>query len=325
MKKLAILLALLMLAGCLTACSGKETPTSEAPQATAPIPESADAEPIEGTEAPAGSTAVPTEATDAPTEATDAPAEPSDVPAETDPAEEPSQDFMPDFTVDTIDGGTFTLSEALKDHELVLVNLWASWCGPCAYEFPFLQEAWEQYQDKVAVIALSVEPDDSVILLRNYASQKGLTFPIAKANGTDLLRTFSPMGYIPATILVGRDRAVLSVEIGSKESTQEFLDLFSAHLGADSQAADQCTYTIRCLDPEGNGVPGCMLSFCDEDLCVPVGTDNEGSAVFIGAPAAYHIQALSLPEGYVIDEERSTLEAGPSSTTILVYLKTETP
>ena len=41
-------------------------------------------------------------------------------------------EVLPDFTVDTIDGGTFTLSEALAEKDMVLINLWASWCGPCA-------------------------------------------------------------------------------------------------------------------------------------------------------------------------------------------------
>ena len=50
---------------------------------------------------------------------------------------------LPDFSAKTADGGVFTLSEALKDHELVLINLWATWCPPCNMEFPFLQKAYE--------------------------------------------------------------------------------------------------------------------------------------------------------------------------------------
>ena len=67
---------------------------------------------------------------------------------------------LPDFTVETIDGGTFTLSEALKEKDLVMINLWATWCGPCEREFPYMEEAYELYSDKVEIIALSVEPDD---------------------------------------------------------------------------------------------------------------------------------------------------------------------
>ena len=74
----------------------------------------------------------------------------------------PEAAYMEDFTVETSDGSTFTLSEALKDHDLALINLWATWCPPCEFEFPFLQEAWEKNADKVAVIAVSVEPEDTL-------------------------------------------------------------------------------------------------------------------------------------------------------------------
>ena len=59
-------------------------------------------------------------------------------------AAETSKDFLgkpfPDFTVTDSEGKTFTLSEALKDHEAVLINFWATWCDPCKNEFPMLNK-----------------------------------------------------------------------------------------------------------------------------------------------------------------------------------------
>ena len=68
--------------------------------------------------------------------------------------------FM-DFTAADTEGNTFTLSEALKDHEAVLLNIWATWCGPCQSEFPDLEKAYQQYKDKVAFIALSYDDGDT--------------------------------------------------------------------------------------------------------------------------------------------------------------------
>ena len=69
---------------------------------------------------------------------------------------------FPDFTATDSEGNTFTLSEALKDHEAVLINFWATWCGPCRNEFPYLNEAYGKYRDRVAFIALSTDPNDTI-------------------------------------------------------------------------------------------------------------------------------------------------------------------
>ena len=61
---------------------------------------------------------------------------------------EATKDFLgkpfPDFTVTDSKGKTFTLSEALKDHEAVLINFWATWCDPCKNEFPMLNKVYEE-------------------------------------------------------------------------------------------------------------------------------------------------------------------------------------
>ena len=229
-----------------------------------------------------------------------APAAASDpaAPGTTPPTEAPviTGELLPDFTVETIDGGTFTLSEALKTHELVLINLWATWCPPCKMEFPFLQEAWSQNADRVAVIALSIEAEDTVAVLQDFAKENGLTFPIGREEGTNLSR-FVTTG-IPTTILVDRYGQVKAVEIGAKTSTQEFLELFDGLTGEDYDAS-VCTYTVIAYgELTGDEVEGVTVNFCTDTTCTPVTTSALGRAVFTGPPAQYHGQIVSVPEGW---------------------------
>ena len=86
---------------------------------------------------------------------------------------------FPDFTVTDTEGNTFTLSEALKDHEAVLINFWATWCRPCNHEFPYLNEAYEKYRDRVAFIALSKENKDTTEKIAAFKKEKPL--PTARA------------------------------------------------------------------------------------------------------------------------------------------------
>ena len=199
-----------------------------------------------------------------------------------------------DFTVQTADGGVFTLSEALRDHELVLINLFATWCGPCEMEFPYLQQAWLQNADRVSVIALSVEPDDTNEILRSYAAERGLTFPMGREEGTGMSRFMK--NSIPTTVLVDRTGKVAAVEVGAKMSTEEFLELFDGFTG-DHYDPNLCTYTFMVYTGYHEGVEGAVINVCTDTACTPVTTDKEGVAVFTGVPAKYHVQIVSLPKG----------------------------
>ena len=131
---------------------------------------------------------------------------------------------LKDFSVTTYDGRTFTLSESLKTHDLVVINFWATWCGPCCREFPCLQEAWKLYSNRVDVIAMSVEENDTDEVLKQFTAEYGLEFSV----GRDELNMYRAMNgmYIPTTLIVDRNRRVVTVEIGSKNFTEEFTDLF---------------------------------------------------------------------------------------------------
>ena len=219
---------------------------------------------------------------------------PSPAPIPDEDSQNTDADYPADFTIDTADGGTFTLSEALQNYDLVLVNLFATWCPPCAMEFPNLQEAWSQRSDKVAVIALSIEPSDTLDVLRDYAIEKGLTFPIGRIDGTGMDKYLD--GAIPTTVMIDRIGKVAEVEVGARPYTDYFLDLFDSYTdpGYDPSVI---TLTITAYDANWNGLAGVELSICDDDSCVLLQTDESGNAVFSGVPKIYHVQILGVPDG----------------------------
>lgn len=140
-------------------------------------------------------------------------------------------DKIQDFTFTTYDGQNITLSEVLKEKEAVLINIWATWCGPCRNEFPFLEEAYKQYQDKVEVIALSCEPSDTDDVLASFAADMGLTFKIGR-DPVNFLYALG-IGSIPTSLMIDRFGTICFIESGSQPSVEAFTRLFDAFLGED--------------------------------------------------------------------------------------------
>ena len=132
---------------------------------------------------------------------------------------------VPDFTVKTLGGGSFTLSESLKTHDLVVINFWATWCGYCVSEFPFLEEAWEQYSDRVDVLALNVWDEQSPdTFLSWFVGHFGLKFPAGR-DRMKLLDGMDPDG-IPLTMFIDKNRCLVYILENSASSAKEFTALF---------------------------------------------------------------------------------------------------
>jgi thiol-disulfide isomerase/thioredoxin len=136
---------------------------------------------------------------------------------------------MEDFSIETLSGKNYTLYEALETHDLMVINFWASWCGPCQYEFPFLEEAWEKYSDRIGVVAISVEENDTGAILDNFVKEYGLKFTVM-SDSDKLNQKFGIYG-VPTTIIVNKDKKIVAVEVGAKTSTEEFTNLFDKLLG----------------------------------------------------------------------------------------------
>lgn len=138
-------------------------------------------------------------------------------------------DIMYDFTVTDNSGVSTTLSEVLKEKKMVLLNFFYTTCGPCVTEFPYMQEAYEVYQDKVGIIAL--DPMDDNAAVEGFKNNMGLTFPMAACQPA-WSSTFSLQGY-PTSIVVDRYGMICLIEVGGLTSSRPFNSIFEVFSADD--------------------------------------------------------------------------------------------
>jgi thiol-disulfide isomerase/thioredoxin len=120
---------------------------------------------------------------------------------------------MPAYTALNMDGSKFDL--AAKRDKVVLLNVWATWCGPCRYEIPELQQLHERYAAKgLEVIGVSVD-ESGVESVRDFVKeQKKMTYPIvldAEGKIADLLQT----SVLPTSVIVDRAGKIVWKKYGA--------------------------------------------------------------------------------------------------------------
>ena len=139
-------------------------------------------------------------------------------------------DTMPDFTVTTTDGSEVSLSELLKDHDLVVLNLFASWCAPCEFEFPGMEQVYQANKDKMEIVSVSNDPDDSQEIIANYKTEHELTFPMG-LKSEDL--SFLTLPGVPTTFFIDKNGMVGKVQVGAFKSEEEFAESVDYFLSPD--------------------------------------------------------------------------------------------
>lgn len=139
-------------------------------------------------------------------------------------------DIIYDYTVTTIDGVQYKISDILKEKNAVVLNFWYVNCGFCLEEFPNLQDAYELHSDKVEVLALDVE-DDSDASIRKVFSDLGLTFPVAKVD-VSMLSAVQGSG-CPTTVVIDRYGMISFVYSGALSDPAHFRALLR-YYGSDS-------------------------------------------------------------------------------------------
>ena len=131
-------------------------------------------------------------------------------------------DLAPDFTGTTVDGQTVSLSE--QKGKLVVVNVFASWCGPCRVETPHLVELYNELDnDQVEFIGLNLQETPEAV--QSFKEEFFINYPLVLNEGGEITDIYRPIG-LPTTWFIDQEGIVRFTFSGpmTKESLQVILD-----------------------------------------------------------------------------------------------------
>jgi peroxiredoxin len=111
----------------------------------------------------------------------------------------------PDFALKTLDGKTIRLSD--YKGKPVLLNFWATWCGPCRAEFPDFQRAWTDNANQLVIIGINNTTTDDKAQIPAFLDEFGVTFPIVLDESGDTAKAYNILG-LPTSIFVDRNGLV---------------------------------------------------------------------------------------------------------------------
>ena len=136
---------------------------------------------------------------------------PEEIPAPAESTENP--DLAPDFTVYDIDGNSFKLSDF--QGKPVILNFWASWCGPCKAEMPDFEEAYTKYGEDIhfVIVNLTDGRSETVESASGFIAEMGYTFPVYYDTQMDAAYTYG-ISSIPMTVFIDDEGVITGGQVG---------------------------------------------------------------------------------------------------------------
>ena len=127
----------------------------------------------------------------------------------------------PDFALKSSSGANLRLSEYRGD--VVMVNFWATWCGPCRQEMPLLDELYSRYE-RVGFSLLGVNIDDDSRKAMNMIAELGVSFPVLFDARKEVSQLYE-VDAMPVTVLIDREGTIRYVHHGYKPGYEDkYLD-----------------------------------------------------------------------------------------------------
>jgi cytochrome c biogenesis protein CcmG/thiol:disulfide interchange protein DsbE len=135
----------------------------------------------------------------------------ADEPLESDSAAPQEGSAAPPIRLTTLEGEDVSLSDYLG--KLVVLNFWATWCGPCREEMPLFEQAQQHYgSDNIVVLAVNVREGSGTV--RPFVERFALTYPILLDERGSVARRYRVRSF-PTTYFIGRDGTVEGRRVGA--------------------------------------------------------------------------------------------------------------
>ena len=168
-----------------------------------------------------------TQPTDPATQPTEPPTQPTEPPTQpTEPPTQPPQPTAPDFVVYDAAGNPVRLSDYFG--KPIVLNFWASWCGPCRSEMPHFQEMYEKWGDEVVFLMVNMTDGsrETIATASSFIGKGGYTFPVFFDLHYDAATAYS-VYYLPTTYFLDAQGNVVTYAISSlsAEALQQYIDL----------------------------------------------------------------------------------------------------
>ena len=119
----------------------------------------------------------------------------------------------PDFTGELIDGTSITLSEL--QGKPVIINFWATWCGPCVKEMPAFERLKDDFGDKIGIIAVNCGDDAGTV--KDFVEENGYTFPVVLDEEYSISMLY-PTNSIPYTVVLDAEGKVAHISTGALDA-----------------------------------------------------------------------------------------------------------
>ena len=121
----------------------------------------------------------------------------------------------PDFQLPALDGEAVSLGDFRG--KPVLLNFWATWCGPCRMEMPFLQLTYEEWSDK-GLVVLAVDVGESQPTVKEFIERFVFTFPVLLDPGQEVALMYNIRAF-PTTFFIDADGKIQDIQVGAFPST----------------------------------------------------------------------------------------------------------
>ncbi|MDO4522901.1 MAG: TlpA disulfide reductase family protein [Eubacteriales bacterium] len=121
---------------------------------------------------------------------------------------------VPDFEMTLLTGETVHFSD--YEGKKILLNFWATWCGPCVGEMPALEQLAQEYSEELVILAVNCAEDQGTV--SQFIEKNGYTFPVVMDNEEKIQAVFGGISSIPVTAIIDEEGYLVDASTGAQDA-----------------------------------------------------------------------------------------------------------